>query len=78
MTTASILSSSFETTCKKCGDALIAPEWSEYVSEWRVINLWLCPKCGCEFETEGPAPADAKPNIDSEVLEAHLPSLLVA
>jgi ribosomal protein L37AE/L43A len=78
MTTASIPSSSFGTTCEKCGDALIAPEWSEYVSERLVINLWSCPKCGCEFETEACMPADAKPNLDSKVLEAYFPSLLVA
>ena len=28
-----------EMTCKKCGDALIAPEWSEYVSEQLVLNI---------------------------------------
>jgi hypothetical protein len=32
-------SSSFGTTCEKCGEMLIAPEWSEYVSERLVINL---------------------------------------
>jgi len=78
MTTASIPSSSFGATCKKCGDALIAPEWSEFVSERLVIKLWSCPKCGCEFETEACMPADTEPNLDSKVLEAYFPSLLVA
>ena len=32
--------------CTKCGDALIAPEWSQYVDEQRVFNLWSCTKCG--------------------------------
>lgn len=78
MTTASILSSSFGTTCEKCGDALIAPDWSEFVSERLVVNLWSCPKCGCEFETEACMSADAEPNLDSKVFEAYFPSLLVA
>jgi hypothetical protein len=28
------------TTCAKCGEALIAPDWSEFVSEALVVNLW--------------------------------------
>jgi hypothetical protein len=68
--------SSFGTTCEKCGEALIAPDWSEHVSEQLVINLWLCPKCGCEFETEAGIPADA--TKDDTAIKAYFPSLLVA
>ena len=32
-TVASFRHSEFETTCAKCGEPLIAPEWSEFVSE---------------------------------------------
>jgi hypothetical protein len=35
----------------RCGEALIAPEWSEHVSEHRIRHLWACETCGDEFET---------------------------
>jgi hypothetical protein len=41
------------TPCVKCGEALIAPDWSEFVSERLVVNLWSCTKCGDRFETKG-------------------------
>jgi ribosomal protein L37AE/L43A len=37
--------------CAQCGDALVAPEWSEHVSERCVRHLWSCEACGYEFET---------------------------
>jgi ribosomal protein L37AE/L43A len=70
--------SSFGTTCEKCGEALIAPEWSEFVSERLVINIWSCGNCGLEFETEAYFSAGAKSNLESKVLEAFFPTLLVA
>ena len=36
--------------CAQCGDALVAPEWSEHVSERCVRHLWSCEACGYEFE----------------------------
>jgi len=45
--------------CVKCGEALIAPDWSEFVSERLVVNLWICTKCGDRFETQACMPADA-------------------
>lgn len=36
-------------TCAKCGDALNAPEWSDFLSARRVINLWSCTECGYSF-----------------------------
>lgn len=77
-TAASTYNSNCGTTCMQCGDTLIAPEWSEYVSERLVLNLWSCSKCGCRFETEAAMPADAKSAIDPMTLEAIFPSLLVA
>jgi ribosomal protein L37AE/L43A len=72
--------SSFGTTCEKCGETLIAPEWSEFVSERLVINIWSCANCGLEFETETETclSADAEANFDRKVLEAFFPTLLVA
>ena len=70
--------SGFGTTCIQCGKSLIAPEWSEYVSERQVLNLWSCTKCGLQFESSADLPAAAKLEIDREVLEEFFPSLLVA
>ena len=75
-TVASFRNSEFETTCEKCGEALIAPEWSEFVSETLVLNLWSCAKCGCRFETEACVPAEVM--SDDTVIKAFFPSLLVA
>jgi ribosomal protein L37AE/L43A len=78
-TVASLRGSAHGMTCDKCGDSLIAPEWSEYFSEERlVLNLWSCMSCGNRFETEAFVPVDAKSKIDSKVLEEFFPSLLVA
>jgi len=41
---------SFTTPCAACGDVLIAPEWSEHVSECYIRHLWSCEACGHEFE----------------------------
>jgi ribosomal protein S14 len=38
-------------TCAQCGDAIFMPEWSEYLSEYRVRHLWQCEACGYKFET---------------------------
>jgi RNase P subunit RPR2 len=75
-TVASFRNSEYETTCTKCGEPLIAPEWSEYVSEQSVLNLWHCTKCGCRFETEICVPADTE--ADAVVIKEFFPSLLVA
>jgi hypothetical protein len=33
--------------CALCGDAIIAPEWSEHRSERCIRNVWFCEMCGC-------------------------------
>ena len=38
-----------EMICDKCGDALNAPRWSEFLSARRIINLWSCTECGYSF-----------------------------
>ena len=36
--------------CAQCGAAIVAPEWSECLSDRRVRNVWSCGDCGYEFE----------------------------
>jgi hypothetical protein len=38
-------------TCPQCGDWLLAPNWSEHLSERCVRHTWSCDACGYEFET---------------------------
>jgi ssDNA-binding Zn-finger/Zn-ribbon topoisomerase 1 len=65
------------TTCAKCGEALIAPDWSEFVSERLVVNLWTCTTCGDRFETAYMS-ADAEPKMSEKDWEQMFPPLLVA
>ena len=37
--------------CAQCGNLLIAPAWSEHLSEQRVHHLWNCDACGYSYET---------------------------
>ena len=37
--------------CIRCNHRLIAPNWSEYVSERHVRHSWSCESCGHQFET---------------------------
>ena len=62
--------------CPCCGEWLIAPERSTYVSEEQVRNLWVCPKCGNEFETSI-YPTQHVP-LTPEVVDTFFPTLLVA
>ena len=36
--------------CAQCGADIIAPEWSEHLSDRRVRNVWSCTDCGYQFE----------------------------
>jgi ribosomal protein L37AE/L43A len=65
-------------TCAKCGEALIAPDWSEFVSEHLVLNLWSCMKCGDRFQTEAYMPADTQPKMTDKDWVEMFPALLVA
>lgn len=38
-------------SCPQCGAWLLAPEWSEYLSERCVRHMWSCDACRYEFET---------------------------
>ena len=37
--------------CPGCGERVVAPNRSEFVSERLVLNHWSCMKCGNWFET---------------------------
>jgi hypothetical protein len=62
--------------CVKCGEALIAPDWSEFVGEGLVVNLWTCTKCGDRFETA--FVPDGEPKMREKDWEQMFPPLLVA
>jgi C4-type Zn-finger protein len=36
--------------CAQCGADVIAPEWSGYLSDRCVRNIWSCEACGYQFE----------------------------
>jgi len=37
--------------CAQCGEALFAPEWSEYFDDRRIRHCWSCDACDYQFET---------------------------
>ena len=41
---------SYGNTCAECNNGLIAPNWSEYVSEHHIRHCWSCESCD-QFET---------------------------
>ncbi len=65
-------------SCAKCGEPLIAPLGSAYVSPHEVLNLWSCPACGFALEVPACLPEDVDPEVDKQVIEQFFPSLLVA
>jgi hypothetical protein len=36
--------------CPHCGADVIAPQWSEHLSDRCVRNIWSCEACGSQFE----------------------------
>lgn len=63
--------------CRQCGDRIVAPERSEYVSETGAVrHRWRCSKCGCEFATR--VDFDASWQLPPDLAEEFLPNLLVA
>jgi hypothetical protein len=51
--------------CAQCGDALLAPVWSEYVKERCVRHLWNCDACGYAYETTVYLASDAPIQLDA-------------
>ena len=45
--------------CPQCSQWLLAPDWSEYLSERCVRHTWSCDACGYQFETTVVFPAAA-------------------
>lgn len=64
------------TTCPQCGEELIAPDKSEYLSIEEIHHSWSCWDCGFEFETLDHIQAETL--IPTELVRKFLPSLLVA
>ena len=40
----------FGNQCAQCDAEIIAPEWSEHLSDYCVRNVWSCDACGYQFE----------------------------
>ena len=38
-------------SCPKCGELLMAPECSEYLSGYDIRHTWSCDGCDFQFET---------------------------
>ena len=74
----SMSSTDHGTTCPKCSEALVSPDWSESVSERLVLNLWTCTTCGDRFETSACLSEDAEVKISENDWEQMFPPLLVA
>ena len=64
------------TWCPECGEELIAPERSKYVSTEEIQHFWCCWECGNEFETLDYLLADA--TAPTELIKKRLPSILAA
>jgi len=48
---ASACRSSFGMRCLRCGNELIAPEWTEHRNDRHIRHFWQCGKCHCRFKT---------------------------
>jgi len=67
--------SPYGTTCIRCNEKLIAPNWSKYVSERYIRHSWSCESCGHQFETSD----DLRINASTKTRQKAPPlSLLVA
>ena len=79
MTTVAAIRNCNHMTCKQCGDTLIAPEWSEYVTKQHIRHLWHCTDCGYQFETSVYLPPDLELTINGGIAsEEDFRALLVA
>ena len=66
--------SPYGTTCVRCNERLIAPNWSKYVSERYIRHFWCC-ESGHQFETSDDLRINASTKTRQEVPPL---SLLVA
>ena len=73
MTVVSTESYSYGIACVRCNYTMIAPNWSEYVTEHHVRHSWSCENCGHQFETLDDVQVSA-----STKTRRKIPTLLVA
>jgi hypothetical protein len=45
------LTTTNKNSCPQCSEWLLAPDWSEYLSDRCVRHTWSCEACGYQFET---------------------------
>ena len=50
--------------CMQCGANMIAPTWSEHLSDHCVRNVWSCEACGYQFEDTIYLPAQELADAD--------------
>jgi C4-type Zn-finger protein len=50
--------------CPQCGSEMIAPEWSEHLSDHCTRNVWACEACGYRYEDTVYLPARVLANAD--------------
>ena len=74
----SMSSTDHGTKCAKCGETLFVPEWSEFVSERLIVNLWTCTTCGDRFDTCACRSAYDEFKMSEKDWEQMFPPLLVA
>ena len=60
--------------CAECNDRMIAPSWSEYVSEHHIRHSWSCESCDHQFETSEHLTFQAPSNARRKI--SPLPSLV--
>jgi len=72
----SVNQSACEKLCSKCGDTLVAPDWSKDMGGRRTFSVWSCTKCGTCF-AEITVTSAAEPVEDASKKEVPAP-LLVA
>jgi hypothetical protein len=61
--------------CPQCGADVIAPEWSEHVSDHCIRNVWSCDACGRGFEDLVCLPASSTPKSQRTYLSFRRPNL---
>jgi hypothetical protein len=42
---------SYGKNCPQCNERLVAPDWSKYLDDRRVMHGWSCDDCRYKFKT---------------------------
>jgi hypothetical protein len=74
------MTSSYGAVCPKCGEWLLAPERSEFVTANTIRHCWSCCRCDHQFQTaiDRAVPAFLNFELPPELVERYFPALLVA